>query len=700
MSESKYADPDPQTDPIDPSYKQQPLPGSSSYDDSNNDQPSSESKLDPENDDDSTSTDALPPNPPKISPFTDFSNPPTLLQPPTNSRFHGSLTTDTSTSCDLLTSKDTSTQAIMTSSSGVQVDFKADAEHCKPIKKHCKEDKKDDENDDYDDDDYEEEKGGDENADLLNFLKKVAPGMLDELRSNLESQAFDNVEKDWGGIGSSENTVDHLHSLTLDWSKIEITAKQHNNGSLNDFGRNEAKINTAAEEEIPGLETTGVAWNATGAIIIATFGLLNNPGWCNSRGALAAWNLTDRNFSSRKPSVFVEHSSHLMCVIAHPVKPAVFVAGSFNGEILVYDTSLPSPLTAASKIDDYFHREPISSLSFVPDPVSNGSYVLVSVSGDGKVLFWDIDKLKAPTRGVMVLKESKENSPRLGGSALATQGEGGGDLWVGSEGGRVVRVQGRDKAPAKPGKMKACDMKWSTNALQAIYRVPAHQRDELIRLIEKRAKSDKRRGVDLSAIYAARPPFSSIFPVGTVFSYRGHEGRVGGIDCSSFSKKVFATGGSDGEVHVYNMLSKDPIRVLEGRGAVSAVKWSKTRSSILAWAGEGGVVVSDVINGEETTLSPAWKEPTSTNSSSNDDENLDDAPPAPSTNSIFSSLFKPATFSSLAFNGKVRNLIAAGDANGVVHVWRLPQDLVGRTNQISEEQARRCEERSDELRIR
>eukprot|EP00519_Triparma_laevis_P007200 CAMPEP_0182501224 /NCGR_PEP_ID=MMETSP1321-20130603/10961_1 /TAXON_ID=91990 /ORGANISM="Bolidomonas sp., Strain RCC1657" /LENGTH=387 /DNA_ID=CAMNT_0024705845 /DNA_START=163 /DNA_END=1323 /DNA_ORIENTATION=+ len=387
MSEAKYtpSDSDQDHSSFDPSYKTGPSDPSSSP--PNHPDPS-ESKQDPSLDDSSSLATSL-----KVSPFTDFSLPATVLAPAAASRFHGSLTQDSSTSCDLLSTKEQDTQAILTNDEGSQCDFKGDASHCKPIKRHSKEDKKEGESEDYDDDDYEEEKGDDEKADLLKFLKKVAPSMLDELRSNLESQAFDNVEKDWGGIGS-EGSSDHLHSLTLEWSKIERTAREHGKGSLNDFGRNEAKTVSAEEEDIVGLETTGVAWNATGAIVIATFGLLNNPGWCNSRGALAAWNLTDRNFDSRKPSIFVEHSSHLMCVVGHPVKPAVFVAGSFNGEILVYDTSLPSPLTAASKIDDYFHREPISSLAFVPDSNSNGSYQLVSVSGDGKVLFWDIDKLK------------------------------------------------------------------------------------------------------------------------------------------------------------------------------------------------------------------------------------------------------------------------------------------------------------------
>ena len=123
------------------------------------------------------------------------------------------------------------------------------------------------------------------------------------------------------------------------------------------------------------------------------------------------------------------------------------------------------------------------------------------------------------------------------------------------------------------------------------------QRDELIRKIEKRAKSDKRRGVDLTAVYASRPPIPAIFPVGTMFVYKGHVGKVQGLDCSAFTKKVFATGGSDGEVHIYNILSKEPVQVIEAKGEVNAVKWSKVRRVARSEASRKGEGIYIVRNG-------------------------------------------------------------------------------------------------------
>lgn len=142
--------------------------------------------------------------------------------------------------------------------------------------------------------------------------------------------------------------------------------KAMNSSTDNGFGMS-GKLSSAikggaVEDEVSPLEVTAVEWNSTGAIVMASYGVKDATGWCNSKGAVAAWNLSARDFDAEKPSVTLEHSSYIMCIASHPDKPALFCAGSFNGEILLFDLSLEEPLVACSKIDDYFHREPISSL--------------------------------------------------------------------------------------------------------------------------------------------------------------------------------------------------------------------------------------------------------------------------------------------------------------------------------------------------
>lgn len=52
-----------------------------------------------------------------------------------------------------------------------------------------------------------------------------------------------------------------------------------------------------------------------------------------------------------------------MCVQCHPEKPSIVAGGTFSGEVVVWDTNATDePLIARSKIDDYFHREPITKV--------------------------------------------------------------------------------------------------------------------------------------------------------------------------------------------------------------------------------------------------------------------------------------------------------------------------------------------------
>jgi hypothetical protein len=100
-------------------------------------------------------------------------------------------------------------------------------------------------------------------------------------------------------------------------------------------------------------------------------------------------------FDRKKPSVVLEHSSPLQCVACHPERPSLVAVGSFGGELVLYDlgadevccssrgvssqrigrrrhredvvtvncsscgTTLGAdePLLAATRADDYFHRE-------------------------------------------------------------------------------------------------------------------------------------------------------------------------------------------------------------------------------------------------------------------------------------------------------------------------------------------------------
>jgi WD40 repeat protein len=77
-------------------------------------------------------------------------------------------------------------------------------------------------------------------------------------------------------------------------------------------------------------------------------------------------------------------------------------AGSFDGEVLIYDLADSCDvLKACSNISNYSHREPVSSLRWNRNrsaPIASiDAYQLVSLSSDGKILWWSLATIKHAT---------------------------------------------------------------------------------------------------------------------------------------------------------------------------------------------------------------------------------------------------------------------------------------------------------------
>eukprot|EP00953_Heterococcus_sp_UTEX-ZZ885_P021528 12003-Heterococcus_DN1.PRE.1 len=187
------------------------------------------------------------------------------------------------------------------------------------------------------------------------FLARVGPLMDEQLQASAESGAFQ------GYAPVTQDGADEVSlrcTLSADLSEL--------------LSRSSGKH---SKQDVAQLQCTGVAWNATGSTLAVSYGRLDISGWCDTPGALACWNVFRRQLSSNSdttttaaaataaaPDVLLEHSSCLMCVACHPERPAVIAAGSFNGEVLVWDTAASDDdmLLGASRIDDYCHREPIA----------------------------------------------------------------------------------------------------------------------------------------------------------------------------------------------------------------------------------------------------------------------------------------------------------------------------------------------------
>lgn len=163
------------------------------------------------------------------------------------------------------------------------------------------------------------------------------------------------------------------------------------------------------------LQCTSISWTCTGSSIAASYGRLDITGWCDHPGAVCVWNLFSKDFNASNPHFVLDHTSCLMSCKCHPINPSLIAAGSFNGEVVVWDLTSPEKALCVSPISDYSHKDPIVDISWVWSGGKEGGggagfkseWLICTVGTDGKVLLWSLtNKLAHPVKGV-TLAEGK-----------------------------------------------------------------------------------------------------------------------------------------------------------------------------------------------------------------------------------------------------------------------------------------------------
>lgn len=161
-------------------------------------------------------------------------------------------------------------------------------------------------------------------------------------------------------------------------------------------------------------------------------------------------------FSGNKisePEIILDHSVSLISHAFHPLNPSLIVAGSYNGEIILWDLSSSTsnissssssslsdiqPL-AISQITNYSHFEPIIDIKWIPSlkytssssSISSSSssieqhlreWQILSISSDGKIFIWDYidNKFKYPYKGYYLTNDNKKLKSSSSSSSSST----------------------------------------------------------------------------------------------------------------------------------------------------------------------------------------------------------------------------------------------------------------------------------------
>jgi len=229
-------------------------------------------------------------------------------------------------------------------------------------------------------------------------------------------------------------------------------------------------------------------------------------------------------------------------------------------------------------------------------------------------------------------------------------------------------------------KLTGCKMKWSKAAIKWILNVHSSQRSKVIQAVEEKATRFNKKGIDSISIFDIKPPFNVIFPNSTNFEYSPHSGPITSIDTSPFHKNLFLSCSMDSQLRLYHTLQQIPIAMFEPSISVSNAtgdavldaKFSPTKPTILAAAS------SHCIYFYGMELSPSSPHPLM--------EPIAILTPPSSCTAVDRQEDKtmeqkrPYSMHAIAFNKSIQSLFAAGDSDGMIHVWKLPQQLTCNTN--------------------
>eukprot|EP00968_Pinguiococcus_pyrenoidosus_P009926 scaffold771_cov236-Pinguiococcus_pyrenoidosus.AAC.1 len=504
--------------------------------------------------------------------------------------------------------------------------------------------------------------------DVEDAMQRVASRMLRELQDGVGGSALRGYRVT--SVTGSEN-AQQLHLLQWDPSKVFAPEL------LPESGR---------------LCASSVDWSCTGHSVVAGFGQLDIRGWCNTGGAVVIWNIFQRGFRAKDATQVIDHSSTITCVKCHPRAPGIIAAGSFNGEVLLYDVSRDEPLVASSPIHEHFHCEAVSDLEWIAEEGDafdgRAAFQLCSVSRDGRVLFWSFrygleGALDGPLAGIRLSRgasrrgasEDLKDTGELRPSRHTTSANcmsftrGHYDLLIGSEGGALQRLfvsemKGLGKASPKSveavrAALQSSQYRWPDRVVELLARLEQSVRAEVIRSVDRRMRQGMHTGnadevlpvVTMDIVYGSKLDVDALQSSPKSFELEPVPGLVTDVAASPTHRSLALVAASDGSLRLHSLLQARPLLDLNpDRGAVHSVAWSRMRPLVFA-AGcdDGSCILFDLGTFHEGAEGQVLE--------------------SPSTDAA-SAGHGPAV--SVAFNPKQRDFLAVAMKNGAVAIWQLP----------------------------
>ena len=461
---------------------------------------------------------------------------------------------------------------------------------------------------------------------LLAFLEAAVPKMEHALAENEQSDTFDDdawsaaaarYEDDTGGRLGPEC----VHAL----DPRPSTRTKTDAGSSRD------------ERFWRDLVPTGLSWNRTGFSLAVSYGRFDVTGWCDSPGALCVWNLRREDVDPRKPDQTFETDSCLQCVAWHPVDPAVVAAGSFDGEVHVWDVRGDADgdgdgdgkenrrsndgFVARSAVSDASHREPVVSVAWLRSARAAGTragrgatrtHDVCSFGSDGRVLVWDFSKAEIQREDAEDPSERSKTDPTVRRVPFPSFGY---ETRPPADAARERGfVRGIAAASFIPTARASGDPSSANTATTVTTMTTGTVQNAHVRAREGSREPSStssfllgcdggavlecmmRHGAEAGAAAFARECAAGSVPAmrsPATAEYEPHRGAAHGVCAHPSEPGLFLSCGADGALKLFaRRARRSPVARLEPRaGALFCAAWSPARPALAACGTSGGTVV-------------------------------------------------------------------------------------------------------------
>ncbi|KAM9342518.1 dynein axonemal intermediate chain 2 [Pholidichthys leucotaenia] len=154
------------------------------------------------------------------------------------------------------------------------------------------------------------------------------------------------------------------------------------------------------------------------------------------------WDVENPN----RPEMTLKPGSPLVCLDYNPKDSHTLVGGSYNGQIVFWDTRRGNQPVEVSSVE-HSHRDPVYKIIWLQSKTGTDAF---SASTDGQVLWWDVRKLSEPTEQ-LVLDPGREGNldQALGAVSLEFEATMPTKFMVGTEQGLVMSCNRKAKTPAE-----------------------------------------------------------------------------------------------------------------------------------------------------------------------------------------------------------------------------------------------------------